>query len=381
MKYTYTLPRPRPVVILGLMVALWTLFATDPARAEGEPAAAHPAPATAPANPAAMAAKASSAPVIEAGPRDLEAQVREAMKHGTAGKKRLNLILDSKSASGTAGPGAPPPMNPVDGENAPHAMPTPPAVAGRRLPEPGLLLRPRMPVATTSPRREVPWSYEGEGGPEHWAELRPDYATCGKGQRQSPIAIDDSETLQGPAEPIDFHYRASLGSVTHNGHSLEVKVYGDNQITVRGTTYQLVQFHFHHPSEERVNGQTYPMVAHLVHRSESGQLAVVAVLLEVGDANPLIDKVWTYVPLDVNDTVRTPPDAIHVAEILPRDQRYYQFLGSLTTPPCTEGVNWIILKTPITLSEKQIAEFQQMFNDTARPLQPVNGRLIEESVD
>lgn len=333
----------------------------------------------------APAKPAASAPVVEGNPRDLEAQVREAMKSGTVGKKKLNLILDTRSAAGSGAPGAPPPVNPVDGDNGPRPPPAPmtppmPAVSGSRAPEPGLLLRPRNPVVQAAPHKEVHWSYEGEGGPEHWAELRPEYATCAKGQRQSPIAIDDREALQGPAEPVDFHYRASLGSVTNNGHTLEVKVYGDNNITVRGTTFQLVQFHFHHPSEERINGQTYPMVAHLVHRSDSGQLAVVAVLFEVGDANPLIDKVWTYVPLDVNDTVRTPADLVHVAELLPGDQRYYQFFGSLTTPPCTEGVLWIILKQPVTLSREQMRLFTQLFPNNARPIQQRNQRPVRSAV-
>ena len=342
------------------LLAAFALLAMAPfAHAEGEPA-----PAVKPT---------ASAPVVEA------------MKNGGVGKKKLNLILDSKSASGAGAPGAPPPLNPVDGENAPRGNVNPPmpAVSGTRAPEPGLLLRPRTPVAAvtaTVPHKEVHWSYDGEGGPEHWAELRPEYATCGKGQRQSPIAIDDGETLQGPAEPIDFHYRASLGSVTNNGHSIEVKVYGDNNITVRGTTFQLVQMHFHHPAEERVNGQTYPMVAHLVHRSDSGQLAVVAVLLDVGEANPLIDKVWTYIPLDVNDTVRTPPDLIHLAEILPGDQRYYQFFGSLTTPPCTEGVLWLVLKQPVTLSRDQLRLFTQLFPHNARPVQPRNDRPVRSAV-
>lgn len=384
MKYTHTFPRLHPGVPLRFMATLLVLVATTPARAEGEPAPPRPAAAqtsaSAPTPGVAATHPAPTAPVIEAGPLDLEAQVREAMKNGKVGKKRLNLILDGKSSTGTAGPGAPPPMNPVDGENAPRALSTPPAVAGRGMPEPGLLLRPRMPVATAAAHKEVAWSYEGEGGTEHWAALRPDYAICGKGLRQSPIALDDSETLQGPAEPIDFHDRASLGNVTLTGHSLEVAVYGDNQITVRGTTYSLVQIQFHHPSEERVNGQTYPMSAHLVHRSEAGQLAIVAVLLEVGEANPLIDRIWTYVPLDVNDTVRTPSDGIHVAEILPRDQRYYQFLGSLTTPPCTEGVLWMVMKQPMTLSQAQLQLFTQLFPNNARPIQPRHDRPVRNAV-
>lgn len=165
----------------------------------------------------------------------------------------------------------------------------------------------------------------------------------------------------------------------NNGHTIQVDVAGDNSITVRGTNYRLLQFHFHHPSEERVNYRSFSMVAHLVHRNAEGQLAVVAVLLDPGEANPLINKVWTYMPLDTNDRVRMPAGLLNLNELLPRDQRYYQFIGSLTTPPCTEGVLWMVLKQPVALSREQLRLFAQLFPNNARPVQPVNGRAVRDA--
>lgn len=366
-----TLVRPLPPVRIALLALLLAggaavVRAADPAPAPPPP----PEPAIAPAR-----APAASAPTRVEGTRtDIESQLREAMGSGDATKKRLNLIIDRKSSAGGLAPGSPPPVNPVDSR--------PPAVAGQRGREPGLVIRQQRPTPpqAQAPHKEVHWSYEGEGAPARWSQLKPDFVTCASGQRQSPIHIEEGETLKGPAEAIQFRYEPSKGTVTNNGHTIEVKVYGDNSLTVRGTAYQLVQFHFHHPAEERINGQGYPMVGHFVHRNDMGQLAVLAVLLEPGDANPLIQKVWTHMPLDVNDSVRLPPDLINVAEILPRDQRYYQYIGSLTTPPCTEGVLWLILKQPVSISREQLRLFGQLYANNARPVQPANGRPVRDAV-
>jgi carbonic anhydrase len=222
------------------------------------------------------------------------------------------------------------------------------------------------------------WSYQGAGGPQRWDKLNPEYRMCADGKRQSPIQIDSSTTLVGPAEPLQFNYQPSAGTVVNNGHTLQVDVEGDNTLTVRGNTYRLLQFHFHHPAEEMVNNRGFAMVAHLVHRNLQGQLAVVAVLMDPGQASPLIHKVWTYLPLEVNDRVRVPAATIDLKELLPQDQRYYQFMGSLTTPPCSEGVLWMVMKTPATLSNDQLKLFGQLFPNNARPIQALNGRIVRE---
>jgi carbonic anhydrase len=226
---------------------------------------------------------------------------------------------------------------------------------------------------------EAHWSYDGATGPQAWGSMKPDFNVCAIGKRQSPINIEESATLRGPAEPITFNYTPSDGTVVNNGHTIQVDVLGDNSITVRGTSYKLLQFHFHHPSEERVNYKGFSMVAHLVHKSAEGQLAVVAVLLEPGAVNTLINKVWTYMPLDSGDRVRMPTSLLEMTELLPTDQRYYQFMGSLTTPPCSEGVLWMVLKTPMTVSREQIRLFAQLFPNNARPVQAVNGRAVRNA--
>lgn len=224
------------------------------------------------------------------------------------------------------------------------------------------------------------WGYEGDNGPEAWGKLKPDFATCAAGKRQSPINIEDGNTLQGPAEPVQFAYTPSNGTVVNNGHTIQVDVQGENTITVRNGTYRLLQLHFHTPSEEQINSKSFPMVAHLVHKNSEGQLAVVAVLLDEGTASPFIDKVWTYMPLDTNDSVAMPQGLLHVGELLPTDQRYYQFMGSLTTPPCSEGVLWMVMKQPVTLSPAQFKLFTQLYPHNARPVQRLNGRPVREAL-
>jgi carbonic anhydrase len=226
---------------------------------------------------------------------------------------------------------------------------------------------------------EVHWSYEGETGPQSWGKLKPEFNICAIGKRQSPINIEDSATLLGPAEPLVFDYHPSSGTVVNNGHTIQVDLQGDNSLTVRSQTYRLIQFHFHSPSEEQVNFQHTAMVAHLVHKSADGQLAVVAVLLDPGVANPVINTVWTYMPLDVNDRVRLPAGIIDMNLLLPKDQRYYQFIGSLTTPPCTEGVLWMVLKQPTPISREQIRLFQKLYPNNARPVQAVNDRPVRNA--
>jgi carbonic anhydrase len=228
---------------------------------------------------------------------------------------------------------------------------------------------------------EAHWSYEGDTGPQAWGRMKPEFNLCAIGKRQSPIHIDERDTLQGPAEPLLFNYQPSDGSVVNNGHTIQVDVQGDNTLTVRGSVYKLLQFHFHTPSEERVNSRGYAMVAHLVHRNAEGQLAVVALLMDPGTANGLINKVWTYMPLDSGDRVRMPQNLLDLNELLPKDQRYYQFMGSLTTPPCTEGVLWMVIKQPISVGRDQIRLFSQLFPNNARPVQAVNGRPVRNAVN
>lgn len=227
---------------------------------------------------------------------------------------------------------------------------------------------------------EIHWEHQGENGPQNWANLKPEFSTCATGQRQSPVHILETETIPGKAETLRFDYRPSGGSVVNNGHTVQVDLAGDNTLYVRGSAYKLIQFHFHHPAEERVNYKGFSMVAHLVHKNPEGQLAVVAVLIDPGAENALIDQVWTRMPLDVKDRVGLPAGLIDMNQILPADQRYYQFIGSLTTPPCTEGVLWLVMKQPMTVSREQLKLFTYLYPMNARPVQALNGRLVREAM-
>jgi carbonic anhydrase len=222
----------------------------------------------------------------------------------------------------------------------------------------------------------IHWSYEGVGGPENWGKLNADYVTCSNGKRQSPIDIRDG--IRVDLEPIQFAYRPSNFRVVDNGHTVQVSLAGGS-ISLLGKSYQLIQFHFHRPSEERVNGKAFDMVAHLVHKSEDGKLAVVAVLLEKGRDNPLIQTVWNNLPLEKNETVAPPELTLDLAQLLPENRNYYTYMGSLTTPPCSEGVLWLVLKQPQQMSVDQLAIFSQLYRNNARPVQSGFTRMIKES--
>lgn len=236
--------------------------------------------------------------------------------------------------------------------------------------------RPVEPVAAPE-HKHVHWSYEGEGGPDNWGKLEGKYATCGSGKRQSPIDIRDGIKVE--LEPITFSYKPTQFSIVDNGHTVQVNVGDASSISVMGRTYNLVQFHFHRPAEEKIRGKSYDMVAHLVHKDDDGRLAVVAVLMEKGGPEqPLIQTLWNHMPLERDQEV-TPAAIIDLNRILPEKKAYYTYMGSLTTPPCTEDVLWMVFKQPIAISDQQLAIFSRLYKNNARPLQPAHERLVKES--
>jgi len=218
------------------------------------------------------------------------------------------------------------------------------------------------------------WSYGEHGGPAEWGELEQGFATCKLGKFQSPIDIRGAKTTDLPA--IRFAYKPSPHKVIDNGHTIQVNYAPGSSMDVDGKRYELLQFHFHKPSEEKINGKAHDMVAHLVHKAFDGRLAVVAVLLDKGGANPTIDAIWANLPKtkDKEFSVKTNIDA---ATLLPADKGYYTFHGSLTTPPCSEEVRWFVMKNPVTIAEGEIAAFGRLYPMNARPTQPLNGRAIE----
>jgi carbonic anhydrase len=221
------------------------------------------------------------------------------------------------------------------------------------------------------------WEYEGKAGAAKWGKLSEDYAVCGIGQRQSPIDI--RETIGADLPSIRFAYKAVPLSIVDNGHTIQVNVAGTGSITVDGEDYELLQFHFHKPSEEKINGKTYDMVAHLVHKSKAGKLAVVAVMLQAGKEQSLIRTLWNNLPLEQNKPIDKPETKIDPTQLLPEKRSYFTYIGSLTTPPCSEGVLWLVLKTPTQASKEQIAGFGKIYKNNARPIQSRGGRVIKES--
>lgn len=220
------------------------------------------------------------------------------------------------------------------------------------------------------------WSYDGETGPDHWGKLKPEWKVCSSGERQSPIDIRDGVRVD--QEPVRFYYKPSSFRVIDNGHTVQVNVSAGNRIVAMGREFELAQFHFHRPSEERVNGKLYEMVAHLVHKDKDGRLAVVAVLLDKGPSNPIVQMVWNHLPLE-RDVEYPASAALDLEALLPSDRGYFSYMGSLTTPPCSEGVLWIVLREPAPVSAEQVAAFARLYPSNARPIQQAAGRLIKES--
>jgi carbonic anhydrase len=221
------------------------------------------------------------------------------------------------------------------------------------------------------------WSYDGDEGPSHWGDLNPDFAPCKNGHRQSPIDIRNSQKADLP--PIRFDYKPSPLHIIDNGHTIMINYAPGSSIRVGDKQYALKQFHFHRPSEEKINGKTYEMVVHLVHADQDGTLAVVAILLESGKNNPLIEELWKDLPKEKEKEERLDTITINAANLLPADPSYYTFSGSLTTPPCSENVTWFVLKHPVTVTGEEIEQFAKLYRHDARPIQPLYDRVVLES--
>jgi len=251
-------------------------------------------------------------------------------------------------------------------------------------------------LATTGPRRatarkppaEPPpppppdfsraqWGYAGLGAPENWAKIRPEYALCASGKRQSPIDIRGG--IRVDLTPIQFDYRLTHFRIVDTGRTLRVDVGEGNSITVNGRVWPLEHIVFRRPSEERIGGRTFDMSVQLVHRDYDGSTAIVAVPMERGTEHPVVQALWNHIPLEVGMEVVPAQTAIDLARLLPERREYFAYMGSLTTPPCTENVLWMVFKTPIQVSQEQIGIFARLYPNNARPVQPLFDRLIKGS--
>lgn len=224
---------------------------------------------------------------------------------------------------------------------------------------------------------EHSWDYGELQGPSRWGGLKPEFAPCKNGHRQSPIDIRNPQKANLP--PILFDYKPSPLHIIDNGHTVLINYGPGSSITLDGKRYALKQFHFHRPSEETINGKGYEMVVHLVHADQKGKLVVVAVLLQKGEDNPIVHELWNDLPKEKEKEVDLDSVQIDVAGLLPAERGYYTYQGSLTTPPCSENVTWFVLKHPMTVSAEEIQLFSRLYQHDARPTQPLYGRVVLES--
>ena len=217
------------------------------------------------------------------------------------------------------------------------------------------------------------WGYEGDHGPARWGSLDEAFSACAEGTEQSPIDLAGAAAGDYPA--VKFHYGPRMSTVVNNGHTIQVNVDRGSGIVLDGIRFELLQFHFHHGSEHTVGGVQLPMEMHLVHRSDPGALAVVGVLLKEGAANATLAPIWERFPRQANWAAAL-PEAVDAAALLPGPRRAWRYRGSLTTPPCTEGVSWIVMTEPVPLSAAQVAAFGAIFPRNFRPVQPLNRRTL-----
>ncbi|MCC6543358.1 MAG: carbonic anhydrase family protein [Nitrospirae bacterium] len=215
------------------------------------------------------------------------------------------------------------------------------------------------------------WSYEGDHGPAHWGEFG---EACAEGKRQSPVNITGAETSSLPN--IDIKYKPSKLNILNNGHTIQVNYEEGSSIVLDASEYKLLQFHFHDPSEHTVDGKSYGMELHLVHKNDNGDLAVIGVLIEEGKENNAFKQIWANMPKKADEKKEVKGASIDASTLLPESLAYYTYPGSLTTPPCTESVTWLVLKEPIQMSAAQIKAFKKLINVNNRPIQPLNERKI-----
>jgi carbonic anhydrase len=227
----------------------------------------------------------------------------------------------------------------------------------------------KMPIA-------MPWAYEGPSGPPFWSRVSPEFSLCGSGKRQSPIDVRDG--IQVNLEPLLLEYRPSALKVVDDGRGIQAKIGEGNMLGLRGRQYELQSVRFHTPAQEHIGGKVYDMSAEFLHRDKDGQLLVLVLMLEKGGSHPGIQSVLDNLPLDRGDEVsaRQPVDW---GVLMPPDRGYYIYLGSLTEPPCTEGVLRVVLKAPATLSVEQYGIFSRLYPMNVRPIQAMAGRVVKQT--
>lgn len=235
-------------------------------------------------------------------------------------------------------------------------------------------------VAVTEPsvHAKPHWAYEGEAGPTKWATICDEYSTCA-GHSQSPIDLSSGTFSKGLGDLKTMYADSMSFSAVNNGHTVQVNIAEEGKLTIGGKSYSIKQFHFHTTSEHTINGAKFPMEVHLVHADDSGHIAVIGVMFQEGKENPFLAKFIKALPAEAESDT-TAPIKFSLASLFPKDKAYFRYTGSLTTPPCTEGVTWTVLKTPVSASKEQIEKMASMMpKENARPVQPIGNRKIETS--
>ena len=218
------------------------------------------------------------------------------------------------------------------------------------------------------------WGYSGTTGPEHWGQLDPKYSICSEGKNQSPVNL--TGMVKSDLSPIIINYKPGGHEIVNNGHTIQVNYQPGSSIIVNGNEFELKQFHFHAPSENKIEGHSYPMEAHFVHTDRDGRIAVIAVMFKAGEENAELEKAWVHMPENAG-AKSVLPQSVNAKILLPHNHGYYRFNGSLTTPPCTEGVWWLVMKLYQTVSREQIEKFAHtMHHPNNRAVQPLNARAI-----
>jgi carbonic anhydrase len=223
-------------------------------------------------------------------------------------------------------------------------------------------------------RQQVVWAYQGEKGPEHWGDLSPEFAAC-NGERQSPIDLSGSRRLR--YSPLSFRYRSSALSVHNDGRSVRVDVPPGSSLVAGGHEYELTGFHFHAPGEHQINGVSTDMELQLEHRDRQGRIAVVAVPIRAGRRmNSTLSRIWDHIPGGRGQRFYGRQTGINPRFLLPNDHSYFSYLGSLTEPPCSEGVEWFVFAKPLEVDRSYVQRFLSAVGPNARPIQPLNGRSV-----
>ena len=231
------------------------------------------------------------------------------------------------------------------------------------------------PIAALALAPTAHWGYGGGGKPSSWGSLDKANAACSAGLAQSPVNI--TQFLKSDQPDITFDYKDIPLSVKNAGHGIEITVPAGSKATLGGKVYELISIDFHTPSEHYMDGAPYPMEAHFLHKGEKGEVAILSTLVKLGKANDTVGKIWGQIPVEIGaENAASEGSVISAYDLLPGKPEYFTYEGSLTAPPCTEGVTWFVMQQPIEISQEQLAAIQNLFPMNARPLQPLNGRMI-----